>query len=331
MLMALADADIRPDVITFADTGCEKKATYQQLHTMNIWLMKRGWPMINKCKLRTLKRTPYNDLAGNNSCNDTLPSLAMGKKGCSVKWKQKPQDYFLMGVNSDYSGFDALPGNKSNWAPVHPLWAESQRTGKKIIKLIGYDNGPADNRRSLALDKDRKDKDGNKIEDPFMYNYPLQDLGWSRPDCVQRIQAESMPVPIKSACYFCPASQKWEIWWLAATDQEQFMEALNIEHRAMMGKHSRWGKHISDKGAVSIDEATYGKEWEEFVNKPAKQWPTTSITVGLGRSFAWNHFARENGLVDRKTGAFIADQDHCMRMADKLRGKGGNAHDGRTC
>jgi hypothetical protein len=221
-------------------------------------------------------------------------------KSCSIKWKQGPQDYAVMGCKRG-----------PNKCDPHPLWIDAQARGVKSVKLIGYDSGKADLRRSKNL----KGEDAN-----FQYVYPLQQLGWAREECIQAIIKEGLPVPIKSACFFCPASQKWELWWLAGKHPELFLQALKLEHKAMMGKHSRWGS----------DDCTYDKVWEEFVNKPADQWPTTDITVGLGRSFAWNHWARINKIVDTQ-GNFIGDREHCLRQAERLQAQGGNAADLRTC
>jgi hypothetical protein len=301
MLIALRDAGIRPDLITFADTGAEKPETYDTVRQMDDWLVRQGFPTVTWCRKRTLDSTPYEDLGGNCSHNETLPSLAFGMKSCSIKWKQGPQDYVLKGCKSGPNARDP-----------HPLWAVSQSKGLKLVKLIGYDNSKADIRRASKV----------KMEDAdFLYNYPLQQLGWERTDCIKRIVEEGLPVPIKSACWFCPASQKWELWWLAGAHPNLFMEALQIEHGAMMGKHSRWGE----------EECTYDHEWIKLINEPADQWPQVKITVGLGRSFAWNHWARENGIVDRETGTFIGDRDHCLAMANSLRDGGGNAADARAC
>lgn len=222
-------------------------------------------------------------------------------KSCSIKWKQGPQDHVLKGCRKG-----------PNQRDPHPLWIESQRRRRKIVKLIGYDDSPADRRRSVKVKRE---------DDDFLYAYPLQQLGMTREDCIALIVREGLPVPLKSACYFCPASQKWELWWLAGTHPDLFMRALELEHRAMLGKHSRWGKQ----------DCTYGEDWEKLVSQSADRWPTTDITVGLGRSFAWNHWARENGLVNRRTGQFIGDRDHCLAKAEQLKRTGGNAADRRQC
>lgn len=302
MLIALKDAGIRPDKITFADTGAEKPETYDTVRLMDDWLVKNDFPTVTWCRKKTLDSTPYEDLGGNCSANETLPSLAFGMKSCSIKWKQGPQDYVLKGCKRGPSKCDP-----------DPLWVNSQETGVKLVKLIGYDSSPADIRRSKKVKREDAD---------FLYSYPLQDLGWKREDCITRILEEGLPVPIKSACFFCPASQKWELWWLAGAHPNLFMEALEIEHKAMLGKHSRWEDETCD----------YGEAWEDLINEPASQWPTIKITVGLGRSFAWNHWARENGIVSRETGTFIGDRDKCLAMAEELKGSGGNAsNDLRRC
>lgn len=80
-------------------------------------------------------------------------------------------------------------------------------------------------------------------------------------------------VPIKSACFFCPASRRWELWWLAGEHPELFEAALALECNALTGRHSRF------------DEVEFGASWEELV-RSSDRFPSTSTTVGLGRGFA---------------------------------------------
>lgn len=306
MLVLMRRWNVVPDLITFADTGGEKPETYEHVRAMDPILRSWGFPTVTWCKLKTLPSTPYNDLWGNNDANETLPSLAMGKKGCSVKWKQGPQDNFLKGINDEFDCPEDMPANRANWHKPHPLWIESQATGRKIVKLLGYDNGTQDIKRSKKLKKEDKS---------FLYRYPLQAIGWTRPDCVKAIADAGVPMPIKSACFFCPASQKWELWWLAGTHPDLFMAALSMEWKAMIGPHSRW-------------DGDLGK-WDEVIK--GDTFPSTKVTVGLGRSFAWNFWARQNGVVNQDGSEFIADRAHCLRMAEKLQADGGNAADARLC
>jgi len=297
MLIALHRAGITPDLITFADVGAEKPETYAMVKTMSEWCRSVGFPEVVTCTKLTNPETSYSTLTGNCTDNETLPSLAFGMKSCSIKWKQGPQDQYLRGCKSG-----------PNKRDPHPIWLDCQRRGIKPVKLIGYDAGPADLRRSKKL----KESDAH-----FDYRYPLQQLGMARGECIALILDEGLPVPIKSACYFCPASQKWELWWLAGEHPELFEKALEMEVTAMTGHHTRF------------DEIEMGAGFMELIGS-GKRWPSTSTTVGLGRSFAWNHWARMNAVCD-SNGKVIADPDRCLEQAAKLQASGGNAADLRTC
>jgi len=297
MLIELHRRGIRPDLITFADVGSEKPETYAMVETMSRWCRSVGFPEVTVCRKQTLASTSYTDLTYNCIDNETLPSLAFGLKSCSIKWKQGPQDQHLMGVTKG-----------PNKCEPHPIWVDAQARGVKPVKLIGYDAGPADMRRSKKL----KDSD-----DSFQYRYPLQQLGMAREQCITTIIEAGLPVPIKSACFFCPASQKWELWWLAGAHPELFEKALEMEVTAMTGHHTRF------------DEIEMGAGFMELIGS-GKRWPSTSTTVGLGRSFAWNHWARMNNVCD-SAGKVTASREHCIAQADKLKAAGGNAADLRTC
>lgn len=267
MIVALRAAGLRPDVITFADTGGEKPETLEHIAAMNKVLAAWDWPLIDVCRKATKETTGYTDLYGNCLANETLPSLAFGMKSCSIKWKQGPQDQFLKGAKRG-----------PNACPPHPLWIEAKATGRRIVKLIGYDCGRADLRRSKGLKSGDAD---------FDYAYPLQAIGWARPDCVRAITQAlgSELVPIKSACFFCPASKHWELYWLAANHPDLLEKALLLERNALTGRHSRF------------DEVEFGAPWEELV-RTADRFPSSNTSVGLGRSFAWNQWARVNDVVD---------------------------------
>lgn len=300
MLIALYLTGLQPHIITFADLAAEKPATLDHLDRMDDVLAQWGWPPILRCRKKTLPSTGYADLYGNCMANETLPSLAFGLKSCSIKWKQKPQDQAIKGVATG-----------PNAVEPHPIWREAAQSGQRIVKLIGYDCGPADLRRSRRIPVADAD---------FDYGYPLQLLGWDRGDCIRAI-AETLGahmVPIKSACFFCPASKIWELYWLAAHHPDLLERALMLERNALTGRHSRFS------------EVEFGASWEELV-RTADRFPSSSTTVGLGRNFAWNQWARVNDVVDArfhvKRGA--EDRARFLTMASQLQGDG-NALDARA-
>ena len=308
MLIELHKAGIRPDAITFADVGSEKPETYAMVKTMSAWCLEDGFPAIVTCTKLTMPATGYSTLTGNSIKNETLPSLAFGMKSCSIKWKQTPQDQYLKGCKSG-----------PNKRDPHPIWLDCQRRGIKPVKLIGYDAGPADLNRVKNIDKNRAKaiREGKKWDDSFEFIYPLQQLGMAREECIATIIEAGLPVPIKSACFFCPASQKWELWWLAGEHPDLLEKALELEITAMTGHHTRF------------DEIEMGAGFMELIGS-GKRWPSTSTTVGLGRSFAWNHWARMHKVCN-DAGKVIADRDWCLAQASKLKASGGNAADLRTC
>lgn len=300
VIVALHEANIRPDIITFADTGAEKPDTMMHLVRMNKVLSSWGWPLIDVCRKKTLPSTPYDDLYGNCIDNETLPSLAFGMKSCSIKWKQVPQDQYIKGVKAGL-----------NRHPPHPVWHKAQSTGQRIVKLIGYDCGKADMRRS---------KKPPPADADFDYIYPLQIIGWARPDCVHAI-TEALGadmVPIKSACFFCPASKTWELFWLAANHPELFEKALYMERKALTGRHSRFNR------------VEFGASWDEMVLN-ADRFPSTNTCVGLGRSFAWNQWARVNEVVDDhfRVKTSNSDRQRFIAMSELLQ-KNDNALDRRV-
>jgi hypothetical protein len=284
LLVALKLADLTPGIITFADLVAEKPETMTHLERMQSILTRWGWPPITICRKRTLPGTGYDDLYGNCIANETLPSLAFGMRSCSIKWKQKPQDQAIKGCKSG-----------PNASAPHPIWMEAQRRGERIVKLIGYDCNAADIRRSKKLPTADTD---------FDFLYPLQMLGWIRQDCIDIITAVlgADCVPIKSACFFCPASKTWELFWLAAHHPDLLERALLLERNALTGRHSRF------------DAVEFGSTWEELVRN-ADRFPSTNTTVGLGRSFSWNQWARVNGVVDEAFRVRRGDTDRARFLA----------------
>jgi hypothetical protein len=187
MLVGFAQRGIRPDLIMFADTGNEKEATYEYLPIANAWLRSVGFPEVTVVKYtpEKFKYGFYDTLGSNCMRNATLPSLAFGRKSCSLKWKVAPQDKFV-----------------EAWAPARAAWA----AGQKVQRCIGYDCSAADSKR-YALTVNHHGMEHAKYE----YLYPLRDWGWNRDECKRQIAAAGLPVPVKSACWFCPASKPAEL------------------------------------------------------------------------------------------------------------------------
>jgi hypothetical protein len=65
------------------------------------------------------------------------------------------------------------------------------------------------------------------------------DWQMDRDACKRLIADAGLPVPVKSACFFCPASKQHEVVELRTSDPELHGAALVLEDRYRDGKHYR--------------------------------------------------------------------------------------------
>ena len=210
------DRDERPELIMFADTKGEKPETYEYIAIMQAWLKAKGWPPITTVA-RTDGRSIDESLEANCLRMKMLPSLAYGFTSCSLKWNVYPQDRFC-----------------NNWVPAKAIW----KAGGKVTKAIGIDADEAHRAKKTS---------DNKYE----YVYPLVEWDWGRDECIERIEAEGMPLPGKSSCFFCPASRKPEVLSLADEHPELMGRALAMEANAELktvkglGRRFNWGEFLA--------------------------------------------------------------------------------------
>lgn len=224
-----------PDAILFADTGSEKPETYAYLPVMNEWLASVGYPAITVLK-RASPRAGDRSLHGECLRKSVLPSLAYGGHSCSLKWKVDPQWAWC---KKRYGWHQ--PRRKRGQTERPPgAWRDGY---SNIIKLIGYDASPADLRRV-------KNAIG-KWPPGHEYRYPLVEWGWMRERCIEEIRAAGLPVPMKSACFMCPASKQHEIHWLRENHPHLHEAALRLERAAQekglrtvkgLGRRFAWGE-----------------------------------------------------------------------------------------
>jgi hypothetical protein len=79
--------------------------------------------------------------------------------------------------------------------------------------------------------------------------------GYDRERCKEIIADAGLPVPVKSACFFCPASKKHEIVWLQEHHPELVERALAIERNAQakvtsvkgLGRSFSWERYLAGR------------------------------------------------------------------------------------
>jgi 3'-phosphoadenosine 5'-phosphosulfate sulfotransferase (PAPS reductase)/FAD synthetase len=211
MLVGMAESGIVPDLILFADTGGEKPETYESVALMSEW---------SECELgvpiRTVRASIKTDATLEDNCLrlGTLPSIVYGGRTCSQRWKLEPCEKFL-----------------NNWAPAREAWSR----GERIRNAKGIDAG--EQHRA----KDFSDKKIAVI-------YPLIEWGWAREECVAAIHRANLPIPQKSACFYCPSSKKSEVLRLKTNHPALFARAVEMERAAAsklvnikgLGRHWSW-------------------------------------------------------------------------------------------
>ncbi|WP_176048187.1 phosphoadenosine phosphosulfate reductase family protein [Burkholderia sp. BCC1644] len=212
MLGLMERIGIRPDQITFADTGSEKPHTYEYIKLVNEWCKKVGFPEIEI--VRWIDRQGRTRVL-HQDCLDqkTLPSVCFGFKGCSTKYKIQPQE------------------RRDREDPrCQAVWA----AGGLVDKFIGYEAG--EERRMRGPDE------------KYRYHYPLIDHGLEREDCIDMITGTmGLPRAGKSACFCCGNSKKAEVAQLKRQYPVLFQTAIRMERNAVLtsvkglGRSFAWG------------------------------------------------------------------------------------------
>jgi len=212
--MKMVEQGQRIDAALFADTGGEKPGTMRYIYeVLQPFFRKAGirFEIVKYVPHKFKNFPPYYTLEDNCLSNGTLPSLTFGFSSCAIKWKVVAQE---------------------KWAKIWPLAQKTWERGKRIIKLIGYDAGKRDARRANHT---------GSIDNPeYEFQYPLIGWGWTREDCLDYIVDQRLPgwhpsylqgeklrwvrkggIPMKSACFFCPANKPWELHVLDSDPEKQ--------------------------------------------------------------------------------------------------------------
>jgi 3'-phosphoadenosine 5'-phosphosulfate sulfotransferase (PAPS reductase)/FAD synthetase len=223
----------RPDAIVFADTRGEKPETYFYLRQiLPVWLAANDFPPLTTVCRADFGRTKTGDRSLEEECLRLgyMPSRAYGYSTCADKWKIDPFKWWA-----------------AQWAPAQLAWA----AGTLVQRAIGFEFG----------EEERMTEAGDK---GFTKVYPLIDWKWDRDECVRRIHAESLPIPPKSACFYCPSSTKPEILELHLRHPELSARATIMEAQALangksrilgLGRRFAWGTLIASVHPEDFPEA----------------------------------------------------------------------------
>jgi len=236
--------DAMPDVIHFADVKAEKDITVNYVAKAQAYLKAAGFPEITVVSKFDRGTSKDNSIIENCERLKTMPSICFGGKSCSIKHKADQMDLWT-----------------NKWLPAQQAWA----AGMTVLKLIGYDAGKADMRRST-----------NPGDEKYTYCYPLRDAGLTRPDLTAIIAAMGWDDPGKSACFMCGATKRHEIVPLYHSEPDKLARALRLEAAAMRNSIER-GMKMTTKGLGR------NWSWREFLNDNHPE-----ILIALGSTYGIN-------------------------------------------
>jgi hypothetical protein len=149
---------------------------------------------------------------------------------------------------------ETLGDTQSIPIPVFPgtggPWQRSC-TAKWKIRVVSYvarERGATKKKPAsigLGISMDEFMRANSNTQNQYTVNvYPLLDLRLTRQDCINIIVQAGLPVPPKSACYFCPFTRLSEWQRLASEDPDTFQKAVVFE-KAVQAKAQRLhGKNV---------------------------------------------------------------------------------------
>ena len=176
-----------------------------------------------------------------------------------LKSKSMPDITIVMegnGLEDDCLTRETLPGKAFGFGScserykVRPQrrWIKQQGI-TNVMWLVGIHNG----------ERKRAERTLNQRDD---VRFPLIEWGWNQEDCVDAIRRAGLPLPVKSACFFCPSMRKQEVLALAKDDPRLFKRAVEMEDAAIenglttvkgLGRNYSWRKLVeADKAQLRL-------------------------------------------------------------------------------
>lgn len=134
-------------------------------------------------------------------------------------------------------GWSGAPGARSctkNW--------KIQVVGKELKRRGASSMAPATIAVGISVDElERAKSPGGRTQSWETVTYPLLDLRLNRGDCEQIIRDAGLPVPPKSACYFCPFHRP-QVWAEMRRDEPQLFEQAAEVEDAIIAQQERLGR-----------------------------------------------------------------------------------------
>jgi hypothetical protein len=170
-----------------------------------------------------------------------------------------------------------------------------------VVKMIGFDAG--EGHRTLATGGNKNlchDPALPRFAERYDIRYPLREWGMDRAECIRTIEGAGLPVPPKSACFFCPAAKPSE---LPDLDADELALALEMERLYQTGRHFKgadaWMVRAVHRGTrekiqmvLHARSAAEVRQQFRLSHDDTRQpfqyaLDLSPAVVGLGRNWSW--------------------------------------------
>jgi len=213
--------------VIHADTGWERRATYQARDWYRNWLEEHDV---------RVEYTSAGDIRRDGAAAHIhMPFWTDHHKGghlqrqCTKQFKIDP----IKRKARQVAGFH--PSDKP-----HPWPGQFERRYRTALGL------------GISLDEWKRMSDSRVKY--IQHRYPLVERLMTREDCIQFLQAEGLPVPVKSACIGCPYRNAVE--WLEL-ETEEFQEAVEFDELNRHNPLARSQKETQDFASVLKSSKLY--------------------------------------------------------------------------
>jgi 3'-phosphoadenosine 5'-phosphosulfate sulfotransferase (PAPS reductase)/FAD synthetase len=154
-------------------------------------------------------------------------------------------------------GPGGAPGNRTCTAEfkIRVIEKELRRRGatKDAKAIVG-----------IGISTDEPGRVGSEVDHRTQYQlrrYPLYEAGLSRADCQRVIQAAGLPLPPRSACWFCPFHSAEEWRRLARREPALFEKACRLEDKMhARGEALGRGEFYFTRYGVPLRDLFHGNE-----------------------------------------------------------------------
>lgn len=268
------------DCAVFADTQAELAATYEHIDRMKAWAGERGVPL----HVTTAGSLEQDVLVGVGKSHVSIPSFIKTKttRPCFCRSWEETED----GKDEERGPADPNCAACKGTGELHDEGRGIQRRQctydykvvpiiRRVRELCGLKKGAVAKgvlnvRAMLGISFDEAIR-MKPSKEPWITNtFPLVDARLTREDCKKIIADLGIPVPPRSACYFCPHHRDPYWKWMMADHPEEFRKAVEFDAKIRRSQPKLIGEaylHESLKPLGKVDFVDHQMALEGFGNE----------------------------------------------------------------